>query len=92
VVVSYWPSDNLCLRHLRRVRARQTRRSSGEAEMGAIGCGRLERGRDLPEYVTYSRMSSGEPKILKDPREGGLGRNGASLGEATDVTSGEAEI
>jgi hypothetical protein len=61
--------------------------------MGAIGCGRLERGRDLPEYVTYSRMSSGEPKILKDPcGGGGLGRNGASLGEATDVTSGEAEI
>jgi hypothetical protein len=59
--------------------------------MGAPGCGMLGRGGDLPEYVTYSRSSSGEPEILKGPC-GGLGRNGASLGEAPDVTLGKADI
>jgi hypothetical protein len=65
---------------------------SGEAEMGVPGCGRLGRGGDLPEYVTYSRSSSSKLDILKGPCWGQFGQDGASLGEALDVTSCEAEI
>jgi hypothetical protein len=47
--------------------------------MGALRCGRLGRGGDLPEHVTYSRSSSGESENLKGSC-GGLGRDEASLG------------
>jgi hypothetical protein len=47
---------------------------SGEADMAVLGLGCLERGRDPPERVTYSRLGSGESEILGGPR-GELGRD-----------------
>jgi hypothetical protein len=64
---------------------------SGEANMAVLGRGCLGRGGDSPEYVTYSRPSSGESEILEGLR-GELGRDKVLWGWSSIRTSGEAEF